>query len=306
MSLPVLRNYDNYKFRVLPIVVAGYTLDPFLSMINHACDPNVLWHCESRSIRIIATKPLAAGDELYICYSSISTEYGVRQTNIRGAWGFTCTCTLCKLGPQDVSTAGEFGIRVLATLAGRMPLERTSVWDLQLMVRDVYKRFGYAVHAQRKLHRWIWAHRLTWDKHWDAFVTILRMYYLVEPGLTPPLQPEERLDTLFHVLNLMPLPETNLYRKVSLSQSEIFETYLQLRSIRVLAMEEMFGGSTMLARFEREDFEQVLHSWRSKDGQFTPWQENAEGKVAFIMRMNRILEWAGIPLRTDEELLYFQ
>jgi SET domain-containing protein len=85
-------------------------------MINHSCQSNVTWSFEGRELRIIATKDLSAGEEIYITYIDDLGDYYRRRRLLKEQWGINCVCPLCKEGPKGLSAGGPgkpLGDRIL-------------------------------------------------------------------------------------------------------------------------------------------------------------------------------------------------
>ena len=82
------------------------------SRFNHSCSPNARhsWHAPSKTFRIYALRPIAAGDEILVCYISGRNVYGStraqRQARLKHKLAFTCACTVCAL-PEPERAASD-------------------------------------------------------------------------------------------------------------------------------------------------------------------------------------------------------
>lgn len=46
----------------------GNCLLPFGGLLNHSCDPNIFWICANGKFVYVVTKPIGAGEQLFMCY----------------------------------------------------------------------------------------------------------------------------------------------------------------------------------------------------------------------------------------------
>ncbi|KAH6623778.1 hypothetical protein F5144DRAFT_623646 [Chaetomium tenue] len=72
-------------------------LYPTVSRINHGCNPNANTRpmLETLQISIIASKDIAAGEEITHSYLPLGLTSPERALKLHRQWNFTCTCTLC-------------------------------------------------------------------------------------------------------------------------------------------------------------------------------------------------------------------
>ena len=82
-----------------PQVALG--LFPLISMLNHACEGNVEHAFELRRgarprQRIVATAPIAAGDECCYSYLPPGLPLAERARLLLAAYGFACDCAKCE------------------------------------------------------------------------------------------------------------------------------------------------------------------------------------------------------------------
>jgi len=72
---------DEYKLRVRDqlLLPVGYA-----ALVNHSDAPNLERHIENGSLYLRVTRPVAAGEELFITYSAYACErFGIAQDSIR-------------------------------------------------------------------------------------------------------------------------------------------------------------------------------------------------------------------------------
>ncbi len=76
------------------VVKASTGLWVWASYINHSCIPNAERECIGDLMFIRATRPIAAGEEIFQAYDA-SSDYDARQAALRTTWNFECRCALC-------------------------------------------------------------------------------------------------------------------------------------------------------------------------------------------------------------------
>jgi SET domain-containing protein len=70
----------------------GITLDPFTFLMNHSCDPNVVTFSEGSCLRVRSLRPIAASDEITICYADIASDVMLRREDLKSQYFFDCQC----------------------------------------------------------------------------------------------------------------------------------------------------------------------------------------------------------------------
>ncbi|KAL6244653.1 hypothetical protein RBB50_008181 [Rhinocladiella similis] len=80
---------------------------PEPSRMNHDCAPNAHYHIDNRTLtqRVRAVRPVAAGEELSIAYTSPLDAWAERQSYLARSFGFRCACARCRRGPGPDSAA---------------------------------------------------------------------------------------------------------------------------------------------------------------------------------------------------------
>ncbi|KAK3290508.1 uncharacterized protein B0H64DRAFT_332077 [Chaetomium fimeti] len=76
--------------------LVGYAFDVVTAMINHSCDPNAFVHFEGNEIRVRSLRPIAAGEEITICYIDPTLRLTARKDFLKGNHFFDCSCTRCE------------------------------------------------------------------------------------------------------------------------------------------------------------------------------------------------------------------
>ncbi|TRM68336.1 hypothetical protein BD626DRAFT_626647 [Schizophyllum amplum] len=68
-----------------------------LSRLNHSCEPNAhaIWDTSTMTFGLYTTRPVKAGDELFIAYSDGSKSKAERQHELWALYSFRCACSKC-------------------------------------------------------------------------------------------------------------------------------------------------------------------------------------------------------------------
>jgi len=79
------------------LTARGTGMFPVANCTNHSCDPNVasVTRHADLTLELVAIKPIAAGDELFISYIDESQPYADRQAQLRREYRFDCRCPRC-------------------------------------------------------------------------------------------------------------------------------------------------------------------------------------------------------------------
>jgi hypothetical protein len=96
LQYPSLSLGDGYP----PVPVAvGSGHYPTIALMNHSCDPNVEWRSVNGTacIELVALRPIAAGEELFLSYIDQSQSVDKRRSELERLYGFRCECTRCVL-----------------------------------------------------------------------------------------------------------------------------------------------------------------------------------------------------------------
>ena len=82
---------------MLDLTVMGSGLFPIANCTNHSCDPNIasVTRGPNYSLDLVARRPIAAGEELFISYIDESLSRDERRALLRKQYLFECECTKC-------------------------------------------------------------------------------------------------------------------------------------------------------------------------------------------------------------------
>lgn len=79
---------------------------PIACRMNHACKPNAryIWNAAAGCEKIIAMRPIAANEEVTVCYKDSYKPRSQRRSELARQFKFECKCTACET-PSDESDA---------------------------------------------------------------------------------------------------------------------------------------------------------------------------------------------------------
>ncbi|KAI2623227.1 hypothetical protein GGR54DRAFT_597149 [Hypoxylon sp. NC1633] len=134
--------------------------------INHSCIANVKKEYVGDLMVLRATRPVAAGEELFHSYNE-SSDYDARQTALTTTWGFNCDCALCAAEKADdaakrekrrklASEAETFVEREPWTNVKRLTISKAK--QLARSIEDTYdaERYkGLPRLASRRIQEWL-------------------------------------------------------------------------------------------------------------------------------------------------------
>ena len=112
---------------------AGLGMFPNLALLNHSCDPNVLYFGELGFNRVKTSRAISAGEELCVTYIDTYQSRDMRQGELLRTKYFQCTCTRCEQVGDTVddvisglccSQCGESGRLVEPELAAEIRAKR--------------------------------------------------------------------------------------------------------------------------------------------------------------------------------------
>jgi len=255
IQAPLLEGQDPGNFAIYHTV--GECLDPFVSMINHSCGPNVWWIYEGKELRIRARRSISTGDELFVNYQGgmeSFTTFATRSALLEERWGFVCTCTLCQEG--DLNPTGTLA-RDVSDFLERTPdlspkAAVTGLADVKrLMERMKSAGFGLDIWPMRNLYMMARSYYRSFGMDAEYMKASLELAITI-----PPAELEPRLDDMF-MLNfamdeaLAASPSAKLDQE-SRRNLEIISWHLKARYVREL--EKWFGEDSMVANHARNLF----------------------------------------------------
>ncbi|KAL9619784.1 MAG: hypothetical protein Q9160_005620 [Pyrenula sp. 1 TL-2023] len=134
--------------------------------INHSCVANAEKEFIGDLIVVRATRPITAGEELFISYEE-SSDYDARQTALMTTWGFECDCALCAAEKADDSAVRkkrrELAGEADAFVGREHPVnaKRLAIAKAQRLARSINETYdekrykGLPRTAPREIQHWL-------------------------------------------------------------------------------------------------------------------------------------------------------
>lgn len=178
-------------------------MEPFAAMINHSCDPNVFFFMEGSQLRFRTTRPIAAGEELFLAYTDPSYDVSSRRKELLDTYHFECTCSRCKVELAQLklqaktdssSIEGELELqemllksqRVIATL-GLLPggiEQHIRATVAKNSSSDTLRRNGWPEHVQPMPDMRFFFAGITQNVHTEySLTTLLKLCFVTFPRL---------------------------------------------------------------------------------------------------------------------------
>lgn len=90
----------------LHLDVVATALYPRIALLNHSCTPNIRNRFDGRRLTVSATRPLAAGAEVFNCYVSTDAQQTTdeRRAVLGAQYGFECECSRCTADGEPLDT----------------------------------------------------------------------------------------------------------------------------------------------------------------------------------------------------------
>jgi hypothetical protein len=288
------------------VVSGGIILDPLAAMINHSCLANARWYHNGKELRIRARSDIKAGDELTICYDP-TEDYTLRRSHLKD-YGINCHCQICQVG--DTGPTGPFRRKMLHLAHSNQQRKNLEMEGLESAIEDMrLHHMGYGVYPMRDIHQQAYLAYLSKGKTSECLKLALKIYYQVEPMISPPIYEDYRLCTLYAIVSLLnpPLPEeTNLEPLPPTILEIIPKVFLQLRRKLASDTERCYGADSLVAQFERQFFTKTserLQNAVNGSPAYAASKDSEEQKKEFQVNMKELLAWADIDI--DAESISF-
>ncbi|KAH7342483.1 hypothetical protein BKA65DRAFT_552115 [Rhexocercosporidium sp. MPI-PUGE-AT-0058] len=304
------------RFRTVEVPV-GECLEPFFSMINHACDPNCVWLSHGRTLQVRAERDIAAGEEITICYGWSETLQD-RQIKLAG-WIGKCSCSICINPPREPTGRLRDQITRLVTARGAAatPSQARAI-SLQFAIRQM-ERAGFGLNAwpNRHLYSQLFRCRVGQYDGPEMLKTWLKLYYFVEPAMRPHECLSNRNRSLAVLAYLLDLNDPT-YATLKPYPDEVIKLapylYYQLRVRLLHDVRQCHSKESYCVKFEEEKYEKDFgHLEREAESvgprserDYIPYWASEISTWAFVIDMNDLLVWAGLPALCDSQLLSMQ
>lgn len=327
-GIPPIRGQEEWHYPLMTWGISpGYSLDPFVAIIQHSCMGNVSLTYEGNELRIRALRPIARNEEILTPWVEFSDNLSVRTQKLAVSWNITCSCQACLSPP-----AGSMSMRLRRLKATCQELAHIEVGEclskLPQIERAIQKIQNYGLdagsHIMRHLyHRAICAymHRNDANITTEILKIYLRIYYRVEPSCNPPTRRLERLASLH---NLRSMVDFRTPTDIAVGDAPTYPEHIRVLVTNMypywvykMAQETKmaFGADSAASRAESTWMAEVLRHFNHTDDydrhlvnprlrrKFADLSRDAVARGLFVSDMNQLLQWAGIPAQTYQEMM---
>ncbi|KAH7419545.1 hypothetical protein BKA64DRAFT_699570 [Cadophora sp. MPI-SDFR-AT-0126] len=308
LPLPNTRRYRTVE------VLVGECLEPFYSMLNHCCDPNSTWLSEGRTLQIRAERDIKAGEELTVCYHWMDT-FEDRQKILSG-WIGKCICCLCLDPPPEPNgNLREYVTRLITARGSAATPSQARSISLQQAIREMERvGLGPSAWPLRQLYAQLFQCRCGQYDGPEMLKTWLKLYFFVEPAMRPPECLANRNRSLAILAYLLDLNDPS-YANLEPYPEEIEKLapwlHYQLRARLLHDVRQCRSKDSYCVKFEEDAYEQDFGQLErdaeamvlKSDRDYVSYLKSEESKWAFVKDMNELLAWAGLPARSESQLL---
>lgn len=188
----------------------GKCFDPFVALINHACDPNTFLCFEGLKLRLRALNDIPTGAEITLCYQAGDQyQYTTKQILSDLEWNFRCNCAVCLLeqSPDEykltLSDRNNLHDRAwkLSTDVELVPnISDVQLAQIRCMIEEMGRNgYNLATKPTRRLYQLLLGAELSLGYLPGALHTSLKIYYHVDDCQIPPTSPPNRTITLYNL-----------------------------------------------------------------------------------------------------------
>lgn len=257
------------------------------------------------------------GEEITFSYLGQIGEYESRRQHLQRLWGIRCMCLVC----TDCLWNFDFGFgrspEILNSLRAAIKAvyeNQPECFDSLLLAMGVMERtgLGYIIPSTLEAHQLAVIHYTGNGNVRAALKIALKIRYFIEPAQKPKMQLKDRLSTLFNIILLLQTPP---------QAEEVMPPRLLtvLRLMYIRGIMKCFGTDSAVYRHEYGSFviaQQTNNVVKKEAGDglgyasglsglhvdFTTRLDIEENRKAFVADMNKLLAWAGLEARTQEQL----
>lgn len=316
----------------------GVTLEPFISMITHSCNPNSRIIFEGKELRVRTLRDIAENEEISVDWvtrfgpnvrcraptadiwawdpekSTAASKYAYsRREFLHKLYNIYCNCDLClsngngspnplAVEASELTKSLEYGLSPLThDTPNKLP-------DIERIIAGMKSNgFGWDAPQMRSLYKMAFLFNFREGNLPEAFKICLQLRYLIEPNQNPPTPLDDRLDTLHALINTLVYQRSdNLY--LALPTKKLFMSF-KVGMFFILAKETAvcFGEDTHAAVYQKATFNQSMVEFkvRSPDrSEYIQLEYSGNQRTRFKKCLNKYLEWAGIPTVSEKEALW--
>ena len=293
--------------------LVGTCLEPFLAYIPHECIPSARTVHENGELRIRATRDIAAGEEITLCYAPEFGDYQARKSDLKTYWSIDCNCVLCQKGDYGPQGPLRDQVRALRNIdLVRSPDRSGEVKRAIQALRNA--GFGWGADPMRELHQQLLRGYFAKMNASECLKLALKIRYQIEPAQYPPTSMQCRIATLYVLQSFLNFPAPGI-SKLSELPMKVKELAIQvnfdLRDMLARDVAQCFGSDSMVANFEKDFAERQraefnLHVQAAAKGQFyknVPLHQSEAARTKFVKNMNELLKWAGLDALEAKDLL---
>ncbi|KAK0125695.1 hypothetical protein ONS95_000301 [Cadophora gregata] len=313
ISIPLIKGCRMHDPTVPTECMVGTSLEPFLAYISHECMPSARIVHESAELRIRASRDIAAGEEVTLCYTPEIRDYQARKSNLKTFGEIDCNCVLCQKG--DFGPQGPLRDQVRALKDIDLATSPNRIGDVKLGIQAMLDAgFGWGADPMRELHQQLLRGYFAKMNAVECLKIALKMRYQIEPAQYPPTSMQSRIETLYVLQSFLnfPAPGASKLGDLPMKVKELAaQVNFNLRDMLARDVAQCFGSDSMVANFEKDFAERqgiefnkhVQRSSKRKLYKYVPLGQSEAARVKFVKNMNELLEWAGLDALEAKDLL---
>ncbi|KAL2075875.1 hypothetical protein VTL71DRAFT_818 [Oculimacula yallundae] len=252
IKLPLIKDSNRMCDPLLESTLAmgGTCFDPFLSLIEHSCEPNTWIVHEGKKLRVRAMCDITADTVLKSRYiEHTASDYELTRPALDELYHIRCACSMCKKAETALhGTPKAIALKTnIDKYFASTPSMATAddIREAENAIKDMLDAgFGYNVIPMRSLHQRLVKGHLNKMDYAKALKICLRQYYLVEPNHIPLLTPSERLNTMFLLISCI-------------GQKHLLP---HLKYKYVLETKKWFGADSKVTQFEQAIFDELVEN----------------------------------------------
>lgn len=168
---------------------------------------------------------------------------------------------------------------------------------------------GFGVYPMRDIHQQAYLAYFSKGKTSECLKLALKIYYQVEPMISPPIYEDYRLCTLYTIISLLnyPPPEAINLEPLPLTVLEMIpKVFLPLRHKLAVDTERCYGADSLVGQYERQFFVKTaerLQNIALGTVEYQTYEETDEQKEISQSNMKSLLAWAGIIFVAEDTAL---
>ncbi|KAE9370088.1 hypothetical protein N431DRAFT_509046 [Stipitochalara longipes BDJ] len=287
---PVVKCANGVADATLPFFASNrVTIDPFLALVNHNCEPNATWVSNGGSVSVRALKEITANTEITFSYLGVRGDRQSRQEELQTVWGIVCHCDACKKSPPSIKGILRDHIRPLAGL------------DRLRYVGETNAGFSDGIFPMRELYLQVLYCYTRQKDYTKALKTALRLYYIIDKKQIPKVSPTDYL-CITSVLACVVNASFEVDCKPLHNVMPLLYYHLKRQYIEGLGM--WTGSGQEVFRHEKKDFLESLEKFTLGRKELEDSMEigkSRQERRAFAVKMNKLMEWAGLPTLPEKE-----